>query len=390
MTQRAIHLNDEKAREAFLSGKWTKITRAGKYPQIDLTEDMLEEMESSYDPDFEMGVINLDHAPDGAALGKIKAFRKNGMYGEIQLDPASVTAELREAVTSGKFFRPSAEIYPEFSQLAGKPAYFRGVGILGNKSAQVRGLPRIEFEARGGKYVGLHDTGSRGYVCLDGHDPEEIVTMSDKDKDGNKGGASDIAKLEAEKADLAAKAKAKDDEIAALKAANEEHEKKAKAQADETANLSTRLKNLEELAALEAKALREERIEGKLAALKAQRRLSPAEEKVWRVVLGAVPVTGNDVVKLGDGEKAKSHDLLGGILAALESRPAHDVPFGDKMPTPPIVEGEVPQSEAELLAECKRRTEAAVKEGKVKLGAGAKSYYLEQEKELRAAMKAAN
>lgn len=377
---RAIHLSDQAAREAFLAGKWTSITRAGKYPQIDLTEERLDQIVKSYDPSFEMGVVNLDHAPDGPALGKISDVRRLGSEIQVRLDPSQVTDELKAAVTSGKFFRPSAEIYPAFSQLEGSPAYLRGFALLGNKSAQVRGLPRIEFSAGGETYVGLNDAG-RGYVCLDGSDPEETITMAGEKQEDKKpapGAAADVAKLEADKAAALASAKAKDDEIAKLKADLAKKD-------EEQAALSGRVKAIEEQAARDRVKARGDRIKSGLAALRTAKKISPAQVDIFTAVLNAVPDTAEDVVKLGSGEAAKSHDLIGGIFAALEAGRVLDVPFQDRMPGQPI---DAPENLEQVEDEAERLTQAAIAEGKIKKGPEAQTFYLTTAKSLEAKLKA--
>lgn len=98
----------------------------------------LEAIAASYDPQYHLATVNLDHSDSGPALGRITALHWDGAFLRAQIEglPDWLATELSE----GRWPARSAEIWRE---LDGRGPYLRGLAFLGARAPAVRGLPAL-------------------------------------------------------------------------------------------------------------------------------------------------------------------------------------------------------------------------------------------------------
>ncbi|MCH6567714.1 MAG: GPO family capsid scaffolding protein [Nitrospinae bacterium] len=123
-----------------------EISRAGSYPQGEITMEDLEEIARAYDPLLHEAPLVLDHAPPGEehrgpAYGWVKELKRLGDTLVARI--SQVPAELKELVSSGRYKHRSAEVYLDF-QGTGKK-YLKRVALLGAAVPAVKGLEPITF-----------------------------------------------------------------------------------------------------------------------------------------------------------------------------------------------------------------------------------------------------
>ena len=113
------------------------VCKAGKYPQGNIAEADLLEMQQSYKPAYHEAPLTLDHAQTGAALGYVKSlsFENGTLFAEFK----DVQQELVDLTNSGKYKRPSVEV----ANYDGKK-YLRAVSFV--PFPAVKGLPPIKFK----------------------------------------------------------------------------------------------------------------------------------------------------------------------------------------------------------------------------------------------------
>lgn len=351
-------------REKFLAGEWTTVSRLGDWPQVKLTEKLVTAANANYSEDFEVASVNFDHAVKhdgkGPSMAKLKDTRLLGDL--VQFRCYDFTEAAKAGILSGEYFRPSIEIYPSHPQLPDKGPYWKGLGLMGNGAAQVRGTPK-KFEVAGVEYVGLEDE-TGGYLCLDAaHWREPVLDPTKPPAPTPPAGpsAEEVARLAAENT-------AKDTKIASLEAAN----------ATLTTNLGALSETVKTMQSHYVQTLRDKsNVETKadLDRLVGDLRLSPGMRDVWYSILTA-PDDG--IIKMGDGEGSKSFgagEKNAAILFAL-SLVDPIMQMGDKMPSPqPIGSHDGPprdHNQAANLADVE--TQQAVKEKKI-LEKDAGAYY---------------
>ena len=123
-----------------------EISRAGSYPQGEITMEDLEEIARAYDPLLHEAPLVLDHAPPGEehrgpAYGWVKELKRLGDTLVARI--SQVPAELKELVSSGRYKHRSAEVYLDF-QGTGKK-YLKRVALLGAAIPAVKGLEPIKL-----------------------------------------------------------------------------------------------------------------------------------------------------------------------------------------------------------------------------------------------------
>lgn len=345
----------------FIAGEWTTVSRLGDWPQIKLTEKLVNAANANYSEDFEIAVVNFDHASKeegkGPAHAKVKDVRLLG--DQVQMRCHEFTDFAKAKILGGEYFRPSIEIYPSHPQLPDKGAYWKGLGLMGNGAAQVRGTPK-KFTVAGVEYAGLSDdTGD--YIALDAADWRDPMLTDDK-KTPPTPSAEEVARL-------AAETKAKDDRIAQLEAENAAIKKASETTSSAVVALQATVATLQTNLVEQKKEKRSSDIRAKLAQLEGEQKVSPGMVEVWFSILTA-DVEG--IVKLGAGENEKTFtgaaQRADAVLYAL-GLGAPIIQMGDRMPdinqTHPGL-NRPPQNANEAAMEADRLTEVEIAAGRIK------------------------
>jgi len=129
-----------------MKGKFFQVFKAGKYPQGDFSEEMVQAISDRYDPAFCEAAITIDHAATGPAWGWVDQLRvENGL---LMAAFKNVVAEFQEAVENRQYKRVSVEIFREID-VPGKGVgpYLKAVSFLGAAAPQVKGLEPVSFSA---------------------------------------------------------------------------------------------------------------------------------------------------------------------------------------------------------------------------------------------------
>lgn len=118
--------------------------RSGDYgPKGKYTDEDLQELAGSYDPDWLEAPVTVDHVQTGPALGWVENIRTSDgiLYGDFR-----VSRDTYEAMKAGAYKRRSIEIYRGVPYKDGsKVQYVKACSILGAATPEVKGLPQVRF-----------------------------------------------------------------------------------------------------------------------------------------------------------------------------------------------------------------------------------------------------
>lgn len=129
-----------------------EIFRAGDYPQGKFTASDIEEIASSYDPAIHEAPLVVGHKTNEERArtgepshGWIKKLHARGMSVWGEIDPKTVSPQLKADYAAGRLRKWSAEIYNSLKDAGGKK-YLKAVAFLGAAAPQVKGLTPIQFK----------------------------------------------------------------------------------------------------------------------------------------------------------------------------------------------------------------------------------------------------
>lgn len=121
---------------------WIEVFRAGTHTdsagrQRTWTEEDLQKIAESYDPEYHEAPVVVGHPKDNApAYGWVESLKVEG--GKLLAKFKQVAEEFADAVKAGRFKKRSISLYPNMT--------LRHVGFLGAQPPAVKGLADIKFE----------------------------------------------------------------------------------------------------------------------------------------------------------------------------------------------------------------------------------------------------
>lgn len=276
-----------------------EISRAGSYPQGEITMEDLEEIARAYDPLLHEAPLVLDHAPPGEehrgpAYGWVKELKRLGDTLVARI--SQVPAELKELVSSGRYKHRSAEVYLDF-QGTGKK-YLKRVALLGAAVPAVKGLEPIKLAEPHPAAAGGQGCGGPSMTV----DFKQLTQAEEEDRMGTtnnerleKLGEAEVAKVVEETVAEVTKRfeeqlKEKDQEAATFK--------------ERAFRAERRAAELEEsIAKLYAEAAERE-VAAFCEGLVSQGKATPAEAKDLKITLLALPDDEASLVTFDEGEEA--------------------------------------------------------------------------------------
>ena len=279
-----------------------EISRAGSYPQGEITMEDLEEMARAYDPLLHEAPLVLDHAPPGEesalgggpAYGWVESLRRVG--DTLVARVKQIPEELVELVNSGRYKHRSAEVYLDF-QGTGKK-YLKRVALLGAAIPAVKGLEPIKLAEPHPAAASSPGCGGPSMTV----DFEQLTQAEEEDRMGTinnerleKLGEAEVAKVVEETVAEVTKRfeeqlKEKDQEAATFKERAFRAERRAAELEESIAKLNA------EAAETEVAAFCEKLVsEGKA---------TPAEAKDLKITLLALPDDEASLVTFDEGEEA--------------------------------------------------------------------------------------
>lgn len=128
--------------------------RCGDYEgKGSFTSDDLDAMAESYNPDYLMAPVTVDHRQEGPALGWIdRIYRENDLLmGDWSLHPDTVNL-----IKEGKYTRRSIEFYKRHKMPDGREVpYVKACSILGCAVPHAKGMPPIQFSESAGESTAI-------------------------------------------------------------------------------------------------------------------------------------------------------------------------------------------------------------------------------------------
>lgn len=276
-----------------------EISRAGSYPQGEITIEDLEEMARAYDPLLHEAPLVLDHAPPGEeqrgpAYGWVKELKRLGDTLVARI--SQVPAELKELVNSGRYKHRSAEVYLDF-QGTGKK-YLKRVALLGAAVPAVKGLEPI-------KLAEPHPAAASSPGC---GGPSMTVDFEQLTQAKEEDGMGTINNERLEKLGEAEVAKVVEETVAEVTKRFEEQLKEKDQEAatfkERAFRAERRAAELEEsIAKLNAEAAETE-VAAFCEKLVSEGKATPAEAKDLKITLLALPDDEASLVTFNEGEEA--------------------------------------------------------------------------------------
>lgn len=319
--------------------------RAGDYgPKGMYTEEDLQEMVNSYDPDWLEAPVTVDHVQTGPALGWIEKVYADGdtLYGDFLVSRATY-----EAMRAGAYKRRSIEIYRGVPYKDGsKVQYVKACSILGAATPEVKGLPQVSFHEGFAPYDCIEFTEDTIAPEAGDETTEKEATMpsgvknnapvatnaSEPTADPAPGGVAAFSSNSQAEFD----AKVQSAVNAALSGVKEDYEKKLKEAEERNARFAEGLAAVNERL---RQADESQRFNTAASAAAAEGRLSRIERDILAHVFNALPYDapdGSNAVPftVGEGEGAESETLTPRqiLLRYMETK-AVVAPVGDTLMT---------------------------------------------------------
>ncbi|MDV2480156.1 MAG: GPO family capsid scaffolding protein [bacterium] len=285
-----------------------EISRAGSYPQGEITMEDLEEIARAYDPLLHEAPLVLDHAPPGEehrgpAYGWVKELKRLGDTLVARI--SQVPAELKELVSSGRYKHRSAEVYLDF-QGTGKK-YLKRVALLGAAIPAVEGMAPITFAADGGPSA-----------TVEFDQPQSTKEEKPMGTNYTKEQVDQLIEAAVTKAAEKGKAEA----TATFESQLEEKDKEIATFKERAANAEGKLADAEkETAKLHAEA-EESEVAAFCDKLVSLGKVTPAEAKDLKVTLLALPDDEESVIKYDEGKDMTPRRKLMGTYDARQQASA--------------------------------------------------------------------
>jgi len=132
-----------------IEGQWIEVFRSGSYPQGDFTEQDIDEIVETYNPQLHEAPATIGHPkPTEPAWGWVEALKREGQL--LLAKFRQVAPQFQQWLREGRFKKRSVRLSPHI--IPGR-LYLESVGWLGAMPPQVKGLADVALSTDAGEVI---------------------------------------------------------------------------------------------------------------------------------------------------------------------------------------------------------------------------------------------